>query len=158
MRIAIIILFLVFTYISGIAQTVTKKNSNSLIEATDSIGIFYKALFKTLKAGYLDRKKVDWKSLENDTYKSLESYNTFESSLKEITNVFDKINATHCLVYRGNNRYTATRKPISKDSYSVEWKKKYDSKPSFEVKVLNDKFGYVMIPGMVFFDNSAEKS
>ncbi|WP_322975060.1 S41 family peptidase [Pedobacter sp. MC2016-05] len=39
---------------------------------------------------------------------------------------------------------------------SVEWKKKYDSKPSFEVKVIDDKFGYVMIPGMVFSDNSAE--
>ncbi|MDQ1142707.1 S41 family peptidase [Pedobacter agri] len=34
--------------------------------------------------------------------------------------------------------------------------KKYDSKLSFEVKVIDDKFGYVMIPGMVFSDNSAE--
>lgn len=156
MRVSIILLFLVFTYISGIAQTVTKKNQNSISQAADSIGVFYKALFKALKVGYLDRKKVDWKSVESETYKSLESYNTFNGSLKEITNIFDKINATHCLVYRGNDRYTATRKPISKDSYSVEWKRKYDSKPSFEVKVLDDKFGYVMIPGMVFSNNSAE--
>ncbi|MET0573160.1 MAG: hypothetical protein ABWZ79_17180 [Pedobacter agri] len=33
---------------------------------------------------------------------------------------------------------------------------KYDSKPSFEVKVLDDKFGSVMIPGMVFSNNSVE--
>lgn len=73
MRVSIIILFLVFTYLSGVTQTVTKKNSDSLIEAADSIGIFYKALFKTLKVGYLERKKVDWKSVESDTCKNLES-------------------------------------------------------------------------------------
>lgn len=156
MRVSIITLFQVFIYISGIAQTDTKKNSKSPIEAADSIGIFYKALFKTLKVGHLDRKKVDWNSVESDTYKSLESYNTFKGSLREITNIFDKVNATHCLVYRGDDKYTATRIVISTDSYSAEWKGKYGSKPSFEVKVFDDKFGYVMIPGMVFSDNSAD--
>lgn len=156
MRVTIITLLLLLTYISGIAQTDTNKISKSRIEVADSIGVFYKALFKTLKFGYLDRKKIDWKSVESDTYKNLKSYNNFQGSLKEITNLFDKINATHCLVYRGDDKYTVTRKVKSKDSYSAQWKSKYDSKPSFEVKVLDDKYGYILIPGMVFFDNSAE--
>ncbi|WP_443947000.1 S41 family peptidase [Pedobacter sp. AW1-32] len=156
MRVSIITLLIVFTYISSIGQSDAKTNRKFPIKAADSIGIFYKAFFKTLKVGYLNRKKIDWKSVEADAYKSLESYDNFKASLKEITNIFDKINATHCLVYRGDDKYTSTRKKISKDLYSAEWKNKYDSKPSFEVKVLDDKIGYVMIPGMVFFDNSAE--
>ncbi|WP_316850522.1 hypothetical protein [Pedobacter agri] len=122
MRFSIITILQVLIYISSIAQTDIKKNSRSSIEAADSIGIFYKALFKTLKVGYLDRKKVDWKSLEVETYKNLQSYKTFESSLKEITIIFDKISAKHCLVYKGNDRYTATSRVISKDLYSAEWK------------------------------------
>jgi len=99
---------------------------------------------------------VNWKTVEAETYTNLKRYNTFKASLKEITNLFDQINATHCLVYRGNDKYTGTKKAISKELYSAQWKKKYDSKPSFEVKVLDGKYGYILMPAMVFFDNSAE--
>ena len=64
MRVAIITLLLVLTYNSGIAQADANKVSKSRKEVADSIDVFYKALFKTLKGGYLDRKKIDWMSLQ----------------------------------------------------------------------------------------------
>jgi carboxyl-terminal processing protease len=140
----------------GFAQTDFTKANKSSTEVADSINVFYKALFKSLKVGYLHRRSVDWKSVEDETYTNLQSYNTFNTSLKEITHLFDKIEATHCMVYRGNDKYTVTRKVISKDHYSTQWKSKYDSKPQFELKVIDGKYGYILMPGMVFSDNSAK--
>ena len=156
MRATTITFLLILTYTSGIAQTDLNKMGKSRTELADSINVFYKALFKSLKVGYLHRKSIDWKPLEDETYRNLQSYNDFNNSLKQITNLFDKIEATHCIVYRGDDRYTVTRKVISNDLYSAQWKSKYDSKPSFEVKVIDGKYGYILMPGMVFSDNSAE--
>lgn len=150
------VLLLFLSYTTGFAHTIAIKNDKSGITPADSIDVFYKALFKAFKVGYLHRKTVDWKTVEAETYTKLKSYDSFKASLAEITNLFDKLNATHCLVYRGDDKYTVTRKVISKDLYSAQWKSKYDSKPSFEVKVLDGKYGYILMPGMVFFDNSAE--
>jgi len=154
MRNKILTFLLVLGCNLGFAQT--NKDNESRIGAADSINVFYKALFKSLKADYLHRKSIDWKSLEDETYRNIQSYNNFKTSLNEIRNLFDKIKATHCIVYNGDDKYTVTRKVISKDLYSSQWKSKYDSKPRFEVKVIDGKYGYILMPGMSFSDNSAE--
>lgn len=156
MKIILSTILLVITTISCIGQTSVANDKKQSVGTADSIAVFYKGLFKALKVGYLDRKSVDWKIVEGQTFQNLKSYHSFKASLKEITYLFDNINATHCLVYRGDEKYTVTRKVIPKDRYSTQWKSKYDSKPTFEVKVLNGKYGYILMPGMVFSDNSAE--
>lgn len=149
--------FLLFLIVAGgFANAAVITNDKHPISTADSIRVFYKELFKALKGGYLDRKMQDWKKVEAETYKNLENYSSFKASLTEITNLFNKINATHCLVYRGADKYTVTRKIISKENYTAEWKRKYDTKPSFEVRLLDGKYGYILIPGMVFFDDSPE--
>ncbi|WP_379090159.1 S41 family peptidase [Pedobacter sp. UC225_65] len=124
--------------------------------AQDSIKVFYDGLFSALKTGYLYKKNVDWKTVEPETKQNLTVYNSFKNSLGEIKILFDKIGATHCGVYDQQNKYAATAKIISKDDYSEQWKKKYGTKPSFEAKVLNEKYGYILMPGMLFFDTSPE--
>jgi len=147
---------LLLSWTVSFAQTDLTKINKPGIKAADSINVFYKALFKSLKAGYLQRKSIDWKSIEDETYRNVQSYDNFNTSLKEITNLFDKIEATHCMVLRGNDKYTVTRKVMSKQLYSAQWKSKYDSKPPFEVKVIDGKYGYILMPGMSFSDNSAK--
>ena len=156
MKNALFVCLLMLTFNTCFAHIITTKNDLPDSTSKDSIDVFYKALFKALKVGYLHRKMVDWKRVEAETYTNLKHYNSFKASLKEITNLFDQINASHCLVYRGNDKYTGTKKTIPKDLYSAQWKNKYDSKPSFEVKVLDGKYGYILMPAMVFFDNAAE--
>ncbi len=120
----------------GYAQNARLKDKTSGSLTAGSINVFYKALFKAFKVAYLHRGTIDWKTVEAETYEHLRQYNSFDSSLTEITNLFDRINATHCLVYRADSKFTVTRKIIPKERYSTQWKEKYNSKPSFEVKLL----------------------
>ncbi|QIL41073.1 peptidase S41 protein [Pedobacter sp. HDW13] len=122
----------------------------------DSIKVFYDELFSALKIGYLHKKAVNWPIVESETKQNLAQYSNFKNSLNETKPLFDKIKATHCLVYHKQDKYSATRKIISKDNYSAQWKKKYDTKPVFEAKVIDGKYGYILMPGMVFFDTSPE--
>lgn len=121
----------------------------------DSISVFYKELFSALKTGYIDKKTIDWSAVESETWQTVKQFNSFENSLNEIKPLFDKIAANHCIVFYNQKKYTATTKKIPNESYSEQWLKKYGTKPNFEAKVLDDKFGYILIPGMLFFDTSA---
>lgn len=131
-------------------------NAQKNLTPQDSINVFYNKLFSTLKKGYLHQKNVNWQTIELETKQKLATYNNFENSFNEIKTLFDKIGATHCNIYYKQNKYSATVKKIAKEDYSEEWKAKYDSKPIFEVKVLDGKYGYILMPGMVFFDLSAK--
>jgi carboxyl-terminal processing protease len=126
------------------------------ITAQDSIKVFYDGLFSALKNGYLHRKAVDWRIVEAETKHNLTLYNNFKTSLSEVKILFDRVGATHCIVYDQGNKYSATGKVISKEDHSEQWRKKYATKPAFEVKVLDEKYGYILMPGMVFFDTSPE--
>lgn len=121
----------------------------------DSIKVFYDELFSALKIGYLHKQAVNWKAVEAETKQRLATYSNFKSSLNEIKPLFDQIGATHCIVFDKQKKYTSTTKIISPSDFSAEWKKKFDSKPAFEVKVLDGKYGYILMPGMLFFDTSA---
>lgn len=122
----------------------------------DSIKVFYAELFSALKKNYLHRNTVNWQVAESETIQSLKQYATFENSLSEVKILFDKIGATHCNIYYKENKYAATGKKIPEEDYSKQWKNKYNSKPVFEIKVLNERFGYILMPKMIFFDISPQ--
>ncbi|RBQ06854.1 S41 family peptidase [Pedobacter miscanthi] len=124
--------------------------------ASDSIAVFYDQLFINLKRDYLFKKTVDWKVVESHTRQNLTQYRNFESSLGEISMLFDEMGANHCIVFYKGKKYAGTGNKVSDPKYSEQWKKKYVTKPGFEAKMLNNKYGYILMPNMVFFDNSAE--
>ena len=124
------------------------------LSSQDSIKVFYDELFSALKKGCLHRKIVDWKEVEPQFRNRLLHYNSFQKSLEQIKPLFDEIEANHCQVYVNKIKYAGTGKSITKDEYSEQLKNKYQSKPSFEAKVLASKYGYVLIPAMTFFDTS----
>jgi len=146
-KLAFVVLILVLPF------TVTAQKNTT---PQDSITIFYDDLFFALKNGYLHKDAVNWKIIESETKQNLQKYATFQNSLSEIKNLFDKIGATHCNVYYNGIKYSSTGKNISKDDYSEQWKKKYDTRPGFEVKVVNEKYGYILMPALVSFDISAQ--
>lgn len=122
----------------------------------DSINVFYNKVFAALKSDYLFKKTVDWKAIESATKQHLQQYASFEHSLDEIKVLFDAIAANHCLVYYKGKKYASTGNKISEGTYTEQWKRKYATKPVFEVKMLDNNYGYILMPGMVFFDLSAE--
>lgn len=132
-------------------------NAQKAKTSQDSIKVFYNQLFSTLKKGYLHKKSVDWQHVESETEQDLKKYNNFKNSLDEIKTLFSKIEATHCAVYNNQRKYAVTANIPTKENFSDQWKKKNEAKPDFEAKVIDGKYGYILMPKMVFSDVSTEK-
>lgn len=125
--------------------------AQKLKNGQDSIKIFYNKLFSDLESSYLHKNEVDRKNVKSETENNLKQYNSFENSLDEIKPLFDKIGANHCGIYYNNKHYSSSAKSIS-NLISEEWKTKYATKPDFEVKIIDDDIGYILIPRIIFFD------
>lgn len=132
-------------------------NAQKITTSQDSIKVFYDKLLGMLQSDYIHTKKVDWKTVGNETLQNIKKYNDFKSSLKETETLFGTIGATHCKVIYENKVYGVTLK-ASTDNLSEQWKEKYATKPGFEVKILEGKFGYILMPGIKSFDFSPENT
>ena len=126
-------------------------NAQKYSSSQDSIKVFYDALFNTLKEGYLYKDKVNWQTIQTETFSNLAKYTDFKNSLNEIKPLFSKIGADHCtIIYQGNAyNILAVYEPAI---FSDQWKKKYATKPEFEVKLIDGKYGYILIPALKFSD------
>ncbi|MCS3530406.1 S41 family peptidase [Chryseobacterium sp. JUb7] len=133
-------------------------NAQKAKTSQDSINVFYNQLFFNLKKAYLLRKSVDWKSVESDTKENLKKYNSFKNSLDEIKVLFGKIDATHCTVFKGNKRYSLAANIPLGDQFSEQWKRKNSTKPGFEVKVIDGKYGYILMPKIAYIDQTPENT
>ena len=140
MKKILLILFVFCTVFNVTAQ----KN----LSVSDSIFTFYKELVSTMKAEYLYKEKIDWSETESELNRRLEKYTHFKSSLNEITFLFDRVNAAHCSVNFRGNVYKDSKGGLTASDLSDEWLKKYAKKPQFEVKVLDDQYGYILMPGI----------
>lgn len=121
----------------------------------DSIKIFYQKMFKSLEVAYLYKNNYDWKKLKAETFQNLERYLDFKSSLEEVKVLLGKINADHSkIIYQGKSYGSLV--DFDKERLSEAWKKKYAAKPEFELRVLNGKYGYILMPSISLSDYSKE--
>lgn len=131
-------------------------NAQTTLTSRDSINVFYDSLIKTLKSEYLYKDKVNWTAVELETKSILIQYSDFRSSLAQTTVLFDKIQGTHCQLFYGDTVITATVKQPTENDFNEQWLKKYISNPSFEVKVIDNKYGYILMSSLNFEDISSE--
>lgn len=131
-------------------------NAQTNLTSKDSINIFYDSLFSTLKSDYLHKDEVNWTSIENETRSNLKQFSDFKSALSQTTILFDKIKGTHCQLFYKDTSFSATTKQPTENDFSEQWLKKYVSNPSFEVKVIDKSYGYILIPSLNFEDISSE--
>ena len=130
-------------------------NAQKIKTSQDSTKVFYDKLFKSLEVAYLHKKDFDWKKLKAETFKNLETTKDFKSSLKEVKVLFEKIGADHSKVmYQGKN-YGPTV-DVSWENFSDSWMRKFKAKPEFEAKILDEKYGYILMPNISFDDFSSE--
>jgi hypothetical protein len=150
MKKTLMIIVLLFTTIYGTAQ----KN----LSTNDSIGIFYNELVSTMKAEYLFKDKVNWVTIETELNEKLKSYRNFKNSLNEITFLFDQLNASHCAVHFEEDTFRDSNVGPSASDFSAQWVKKYESNPKFEVKMLDNQYGYILMPGInILSDKESHK-
>ncbi len=122
----------------------------------DSISTFYNTLISVMKSDYLYKDRLDWKQLQSELNDSLAQYDNFQMSLNQIMPFFDTCGADHCSIYMGENAFFPTQKGFNGTDFSEQWLTKYSTQPDFEVKIINDKYGYILIPSMNFEDVSLE--
>ena len=133
-----------------------KTNAQTKLSTKDSINIFFDSLFSVLKTDYLYKDKVNWTAIESEIKVKFNQYEDFKQALSQTTSLFDKINATHCQLFYMDTIFTATYIGPSENDFSEQWIKKYSTNPSFEVKLLDQKYAYILLPGMNYKDISAE--
>ncbi len=145
--------FLVFIFIIICAFNC---NAQELNTSQDSIKVFYDELFSILENEYLYKDNVNWKEIEPKVRKNLKEYSDFNCSLDEVASLFNLINADHCKVYYNQNTYSGNFETPTQKDFSEQWVKKYSTEPNFEVKVLDNEYGYILMPGMMFEDVSSK--
>ncbi|MBW1296322.1 S41 family peptidase [Aquimarina litoralis] len=124
----------------------------------DSIHIFSDSLFSNLEKHYLFKDSVSWNKIKKRFEKNALTHTTFENSLKESKAVFDSIGCDHCMLFSENGYYPATpKKQLLYKDYSYEFSKKHSEGVEFSVSLLEDVYGYIVIPGMLLLDITQEE-
>ncbi|WP_281765948.1 S41 family peptidase [Neptunitalea lumnitzerae] len=122
--------------------------AQSFKTSQDSIQYFYKNLFETMKKGYLFKENVDWEEVALAINENCKQYYSFEESLEEVSNVFDLTNADHSKLFYNNQVFSGNFEGPTQDDFTEQWVRKYKTTPAFEVTVLDDKYGYILVPAM----------
>jgi len=130
-------------------------NAQKQETSQDSIKVFYDVLFSNLQKQYLFKKNVDWRTVKSETKQNLTKFTDFKSSLNELENLFAKIGATHCIVRYKENQY-AIPFQIAPNLLSENLKEKLATKPDFEAKIIDGKYGYILMPKISPSDFSPE--
>lgn len=146
MRVATIftLLFLFFS---------TNPSFGQSISTQDSITQFYAELFNKLEEQYLNRSIINWREVEKELLSSALMEENFEDALNSTSNLFDTIACNHCILFTEEAVYgSSLNKPLSQDDFSQAFLLEYEKNPSFEVKLISDKVGYILIPGMLLID------
>lgn len=140
-------------FLSAFTNNLNAQKTNT---SQDSIKAFYDKLFTVMKKGYLYKDNVNWKEIEPKVRENLAKYPNFNSSLKEVATIFDFAKADHGKVYYNKATFFGNFAGPTKKDFSDQWLKKYAAKPNFEVKVLDNEIGYILMPGMLFEDFSSK--
>ncbi len=131
--------------ILSFSNTIQAQDFNT---SQDSINFFYENLFDVMKSGYLFKENVNWEKVESEINTNLKQYSDFKTSLNEISTFFDITKADHSRVYYDDQEFSGNFPGPTKDDFTEQWIKKYKTKPQFEVKVLDNRYGYILVPGM----------
>lgn len=141
------------TVTTGLILVISAGASGQHQTTKDSISIFYDSLFDQMQQSYLFRKEINWTDvvplIRN---KALEAPD-FQESLRQCVFLFDTIGDTHCQIfYRDRHFVNSNGKSYGVEDFSEQYIRKYTEGAHFEVKVIEGKYGYVLIPGMLLLD------
>ncbi|WP_405199156.1 S41 family peptidase [Christiangramia sp. LLG6405-1] len=126
----------------------TISKGQELHTSQDSIRTFFGELIQTMKDGYVYKDEVNWKDVETELNGNLNEYSDFSSSLKEIPLLFDLTKADHSTLYYKELQISGNFKTPSINDFSEQWAKKYKTNPGFEVKLIGNNYGYILMPGI----------
>ncbi len=122
------------------------------VSSRDSIVTFYDSLFTTLESRYLYWERIDWDSARAATLERTAAATSFEESLYTLDSVFLGIGGNHLQLFYGGGSISAPTPELGEADFSPGWIEKYVTQPGFEARLLEGKYGYLLIPSMVLLD------
>ena len=118
----------------------------------DSLTLFYDSLFYHLQTSYLYTEETDWAALEPLKQEAINAP-SFEAGLAHCTALFDSINGSHLNIFSDFGWYKwSGGREFTQADFHLDFLQKYESQPPFEVSVLNNQYGYILIPAMLMID------
>lgn len=122
------------------------------LSTRDSISIFYDSLIDQLKSNYIYKERTNWESINPIKQNAMES-SSFEESLSYCTALFDTINGSHLNIFSDYGWYKWSKgRQYKQEDFNLNFLTEYEAQPGFEVKVLKDQYGYILLPGMLMID------
>lgn len=123
------------------------------LKTKDSINIFYDKLFEELELNYLYSKNVDWVGIKPFIKEEALKSKSFQESLEQSVILFDTIKGNHTLLFTEKKMYKSTLgKELTGEQFNQCLADAYMSGKPFETKVIDNKYGYVLIPGMLLLN------
>lgn len=133
----LISLMLFFAVVTTSAQV--EHITNDTLKATLS------KVFQTVKRNSVYRQHVDWNKLENYVFKNVEIPLSSEDFQLSVKTIFSTIGDKHAGLFKNGKNVSANNKPtIIRAALLDELKR---NNPQLHTKILESKFGYILIPG-----------
>lgn len=145
------LLLILITVVSILSSKIY--GQQKVISVQDSINVFYDQFFEELETNYLYRKNVNWDLIKPYIKREALKNKTFEKSLEISSKLFDTIQGDHLLLFSEKGMYQSNlKRRIEQEDLHKSLLIAYSEEPKFDVKLINDHYGYIFIPGMLLLD------
>jgi carboxyl-terminal processing protease len=136
-------LILIFNIIGFTANTQAQTSP-----MPDSAKNFLDTVINIIHRESLNSDSVNWDNLKNEVYHRAENAKTIKDLFPAIRYIFDQLHDNHgAIVYKGIH-YGATHKPVPQIDKELMLKVKAVGYPKLKVRVLNNNYGYVLVPAL----------
>lgn len=146
----ILVLFIAFWSCAVYGQQLSTK---------DSITVFYDSLFYQLENHYLHRDSVKWKNLKPFILEQVLEASSLGHSLSHCTSLFDSIGGDHLNIISDYGWFRSTlNPPLPQEDFHTEFLLKYVTNPGFEVQLVQEKYGYILMPPLAMIGASPDST
>lgn len=113
-------------------------------------------VFQTVKQNSVYRQQVDWNKLENTVLKEAITPLSFEDFQRSVKLMFSSIGDKHAALFVNGKKLSAVNPSIALRSTLVDELKR--NNPQLHTKILEDKYGYILVPHNSTKDNLQQMS
>jgi len=122
------------------------------VSTRDSIANFYDSLLYHLQQGYLYKDSVDWESTQPIKQEALQAA-SFGEALAFCTPLFDTIGGSHLNIFSDHGWFHWSKgREYRQLDFHKDFLVKLESEPGFTVDVIDNTYGYILMPGMLMID------
>lgn len=138
-KVDLVLITIFLTFVTGVINGQHKAIvRDSIIKYTDSV-------FVVLKNKNINSNNIEWSSYKDNFLKDVDSFSSLESFLPSFIDVWKDLGSDHTFIIHNEKQY-GIEHSLTADDLSTSLIEKYQNEISFEFKVVDQKYGYILIP------------